>query len=219
MHMCTEQNIKNDIEKTIEKILRTEDKDFSWIDDYIRKNGAQHNGLAEAVFRKAVALGNLEYIRLHIEDVELNDCDGYSTYLYETDDEDIRDFLMEHGAFKSYLDYGDCRFAVQTAENQILAFDPDFQKEVFEKYLEVFELSEEDVGQILSGEIEYDGEADIEHDMEMLGVSFEDGKAVFRDMVDEDGGELVELLELLGWECSFEGVDWSLETLGVYFID
>ena len=55
-------------------------------------------------------------------------------------------------------------------------------------------------------------------DMEALGICVEDNEIVFEDKVDSDGWELRDLLEELGWDCSFEGEQWKFETNGVYFI-
>ena len=52
-----------------------------------------------------------------------------------------------------------------------------------------------------------------------MGISAEDGDIAFSDMVGDGGYSTKELLEELGWDCSFEGDSWKLETLGVYFID
>ena len=58
--------------------------------------------------------------------------------MYETDDEEMQEILMNHGAFKSWDDYEDCRFAMETVNGEILAFDSDFQQEVFKKYKAIF---------------------------------------------------------------------------------
>lgn len=48
-------------------------------------------------------------------------------------------------------------------------------------------------------------------------INVEDDAISYEDMIDSDGWELKELLEYLGWHCSFEGTSWKLETAGVYY--
>lgn len=191
-----------------------------YIEDY---EDLYSEDIHDFAFREAIRQGVAAYIEEHAEEFDLNDDGGSSSYLYETDDEDIQELLMDMGAFRSWEDYDDCRFAVETVNGSILAFDADFQREVFEKYLEITGITEDDVLAMLEDE-EKAEEFDNEHDryfceeMEMLGVTEEDGVIALVDKVDSDGGMLRDLLEELGWDCRFEGERWKLETNGVYFI-
>ena len=54
--------------------------------------------------------------------------------------------------------------------------------------------------------------------LEVLGVYVDGDNICFKEMYDEDGYELKELLEELGWICEFEGTVSRFETSGVYFI-
>ena len=174
-------------------------------------------------FREAIRQGITEYIEEYAENFDLNDGGGYSTYLHETDDEEIQDLLMDLGAFRSWDEYDDCKFAVETVNGSVLAFDSDFQQEVFAKYLKIYNITEDDVITMFDDEAQADA-FDSEHDryfvedMAALGVTVQNGVIEFEDKVDSDGGELRDLLDELGWYCAFEGERWKLETNGVYFI-
>ena len=217
-----------ELESEIQTMLGTAGEDFSELEEYIEEHEDDYSGdLADYTFREAIRSGNREYVEAHAEDFDLNDGDGCSTYLYETDDEEMQELLMDCGAFRSWEDYEDCLFAVETVNWEILSFDPDFQKEAYEQYKEEFGLTDEQIMKIL-GQDDEDEEDEteepetdryVEDDMEALGVSFEDGEPQFMDMISSGGSETKELLEELGWSCSFEGDSWKLETVGVYFID
>ena len=89
--------------------------------------------------------------------------------------------------------------------------------------MELYGITEEDVIIMLEDEDRAE-EFDSEHErffceeMETLGVEVANDAISFIDKVDSDGGMLRDLLEDLGWDCSFEGERWKLETNGVYFI-
>ncbi len=212
-----------DVEQSIKDILLECKDDFSELDEYIKEHADEYEGnLEEFAFRTAVQLGNADYVEDHVSNIDLNDGDGCSTYLYETDDEGIQEILLRHGAFRSWDDYEDCRFAVETVNGDILAFDPDFQAEVYVKYKEKYGLTDEDVKKILAGnsdENEY--ERDVWEDLLAIGILDIDGEIVFNEK-DADGsldGYLIkDILEELGWELEFEGESWKLETIGVFFI-
>ena len=212
-----------EIEQRITDLLSCYEDDAE-ITEYIEDHEDLYSeDIHDFAFREAIRQGVAAYIEEHAEEFDLNDDGGSSSYLYETDDEEIQELLMDMGAFRSWEDYDDCRFAVETVNGSILAFDPDFQREAFEKYLEITGITEDDVLAMLEDE-EMAEEFDNEHDryfseeMEMLGVTEEDGAIALVDKVDSDGGMLRDLLEELGWDCSFEGERWKLETNGVYFI-
>ena len=154
----------------------------------------------------------------YIDDIYLNDCDGCSSYLDETENEDMIELLSSHGAYRSWDYYGDFRFAVETVNGEVLAFDMDFQAAVYEKYKGTFGFTDAIIiGALESGETEL-GERCVDSDMEVLGVPFKDGEPRFDDMCGCDGMELMSLLEELEYDVSFEGESWKFETLGVYFI-
>lgn len=116
-------------------------------------------------------------------------------------------------------DYDDCRFAMETVNGEVLAFDEDFQRTVYEKYKKEFGFTDNRLRELLAeGDDDDESDRDIETDLSALGVEFEEDSVVFNDKCGEDGYELMDLLEELGWDCSFEGDSWKLETIGVYFI-
>lgn len=208
------------IEQIVRDLLMASPEDFDELDEFVEEHEDDHpDGLADYVFRLAIQMGNTAYVEEHADEFDLNDGDGYSTYLNETDDEEMQEVLMSHGAFRSWDDYDDCKFAMETVNGEVLAFDDDFQREAFEKYKKDFGFTDEKLRDLLADGI-YDDESgrDVEADLTALGVSFEDDDLTFSDKCGDDGYELMELLEELGWDCSFEGDSWKLETIGVYFI-
>lgn len=219
-----------EIEAHIHELLAANPPQLDEVEDYVEHYGDLYEkDLNEFAFREAIRCGAADYVRDHAEDFDLNDADGCSSYLYLTENKDIQEILMDHGAFKSWDDYDECRFACETVNWEILAFDGDFQKEVFEEYLRVTGLTREKIIRMLTDE-DYDAEEDdelteeqrdrwFEEDFEALGVCVEDGQLTFYDMVGDSGSGTQQLLEELGWSCDFEGDSWKLNTVGVYFID
>ena len=209
-----------EIEAYIIQALSKSTKVFSELYDYMEEHSEDYDDdIEEFAFRAAVRVGNFEYVNEHIDDIELNDCGDCSTYLDETEDESMQDLLMSHGAYRSWDFYGDFKFAMETVNGSLLAFDMDFQYDVYEKYKETFGFTDAMISAALeSGETEL-GDRDVESDMETLGVSFNNGEPSFEDMCGEDGMELMDLLEELEYDVSFEGESWKFETLGVYFIE
>ena len=204
-----------DIESEVDRMLEELEDDFTELEDFISEHKDEYSDdLADYAFRTAIQNGNRKYVDQYADDFDLNDSgDGYSTYIYETDDEDMRELLMDHGAFKSLDDYSECRFAMETMNGEILAFDEDFQREVFEKFKEENDLTDEKVIEMLT-----EDEGDFVNELECIGVTVKNGEISFEDKCCEDGCDLRDLLESLGWECDFEGDSWKFETLGVYFI-
>ena len=212
-----------EIEKHIIELFSAYENDSELVEYLADLKDMYSDDIYEFAFREAIRQGVTDYIEEYAENFDLNDGCGYSTYLHETDDEEIQELLMDLGAFRSWDEYSDCKFAVETVNGSILAFDGDFQKEAFAKYLETCGIKEDDIIAMFEDEEKAD-EFDAEHDryffeeMEMLGITVEDGEISFVDKVDSDGGMLRDLLEDLGWNCAFEGEQWKLETNGVYFI-
>lgn len=217
-----------EIEAHISKLLENNPDEFDEIEEYIGSVEDDYSkDVNDFTFREAIRVGATNYVEAYASDFDLNDGAGYSTYLYETDDPDMQEILMDHGAFKSLDDYVDCRFAVETVNGEILAFDSDFQQEVFEKYLEVTGLTKDKIIQMLADDYDQDEDEDlpedfdryIEEDFEALGIELEDGDISLIDKVGDRGYGTRVLIEELGWDCKFEGDSWKLETLGVYFVD
>ena len=221
---ATEENepiTQETIEEMVRNLLVANPDSFEELDEFVEDHEEDHpDGLADYVFRLAIQMGNIKYVEEHAENFDLNDGEGYSTYLYETEDEEMQDVLMNHGAFRSWDDYDDCKFAMETVNGEILAFDSEFQKEAYEKYKEEFGFTDKKLRKIITEGLDDDEDydRDVETDMTALGVSFENDEITFDDKCGDDGYELMDILEELGWDCAFEGDSWKFETLGVYFI-
>lgn len=206
------------VEYLMQRVEELMEEDMDALDEFIEEHEEDYPELLERAFLLAVQKGNMEFVETHIDDVELNNGDdGNSEYLYETDSQEMKELLMDYGALYSWGDYEDCRFAVETTEQTIIALSEGFQEEVYEKYKEKFNLTDGQISSILEEEAN-DSSRDVARDMEALGVSFSDGVPTFGNKYGDDGYELMELLEELGWECDFEGNSWKFETTGVYFI-
>ena len=218
--------IPNDekIEAHIVELMASAEDDDSEVVEYIEEQEENYSGdIADFAFREAIRQGIISYIENHAEEFDLNDEGGYSSYLDESDDPEVQEVLMECGAFRSWEDYDDCRFAVETVNGSVLAFSEDFQRELFQKYLDTYNLSKEAVVAMFSDEesvetFEDEHERCFSDDMDTMGICVEAEEISFEDKVDSDGWELREIIEELGWSCSFEGDSWKLETIGVYFI-
>ena len=199
--------MRSELEASVAELLREANDDFSDLEDYLTEHEGEYDGdLWEYAFREAIRQGNASYVSDHVDDFDLNDEGSYSTYLYETNDSGMREILFDSGAFANMEDYSDCRFAAETVNCSIINFDPDFQREVFEKYLEVHDLTEEAAIRFLEEGIDEAEEEKedaeeycFEDDMEALGAEVEDGQISFRDMCwEEKGPEAKDLLESLG---------------------
>ena len=203
-------------------------EDDDEIDEFLEECEDEYSeDIRDFAFREAIRQGITEYIENHIDDFDLMDNGDSSSYLDETDDEDIQELLMSYGAARSFDDYTDCKFAVETVNDNVLSYDRDFQEEVFKKYLSVFDLTSQSIVEMfldagLVENFEKKHSRDFKEDMSLMGISVQDRKIKFSDRTDwsnnGNGIELYELIEKLGWECEFEGDSWKFETRGVYFI-
>jgi len=211
---------KKQLEKMVKDMLIESPEEFDELEEFVEEHEDEYpDGLADYVFRLAIQMGNMTYVDEYADEFDLNDGDGCSTYLDETDDEEMQELLMDHGAFRSWDDYDDCKFAMETVEGTVLVFDNGFQREVFEKYKKDFNFTDERLREIfVDGAGEEESDRDVAGDLSALGVSFDRETIVFDDKCGNGGHMLMDLLEELGWECDFEGDSWKLETNGVYFI-
>lgn len=217
------------IEELLEKALA--DNDCERAEQIVEDNEEDYDGdLYEAAFRIAVQQACYDYVSEHYDDVELNDIDGcWSSYLHETEDEGIIDFLASVGAYRDWDEFCDYKFAVETVNNTVLAFDSDFHREVVDKVLSVIGLSESAIASKLD-----DGSAEeyelpdtlsgidtgtLQELCEVLLITSEEGIFTLGEYEgDECGWQVRELIESLGWDCTFEGESWKFETNGVYYI-
>ena len=216
--------IDKEIEARIAELMESAGEDDSEVLEYIEEQRENYSDdIDDFAFREAIRQGIVSYIENHAEEFNLNDEGGSSSYLYETDDPEIQSLLMDCGAFRSWDDYCDYQFAMETVNGSILAYDQDLQLALFEKYMETHGLTEDDIIAMFDDEEAVES-FDEEHncsfydDMEAIGISVENGRFCYDDKLETDGYELRDLLEELGWDCDFEGECWKFETNGVYFI-
>jgi len=217
------------IEEMLEKALA--DNDCETAEQIVADNEDDYEGdIAEAAFRIAVQQACYDYVSDHYEDVELNDIDGcWSSYLHETEDESIIDLLTSVGAYRDWDEFCDYKFAVETVNNTVLAFDEEFHKEIWDKVVSILGLTEAQIAKKLeSGEAEeYELPDEIsgmdtgtlQELCDVLLVTAEgDTLSLDEYSGDECGWQLRELVESLGWDCAFEGESWKFETNGVYYL-
>lgn len=100
-------------------------------------------------------------------------------------------------------DFSECRFAVNSADWKILSFRPDFQREIFENFLDQNGLELADVLDYLDGDgPEPDYRGDLKRSLHAIGMYSFRGEPAFEDLTGEDGCEAMELIEWLGFNCS-----------------
>ena len=207
------------IDSAIEELLRKSPIDFHEIKTFISDNEDGYDGdLAEHVFRLAVRLGCEDYVREYADDIDLNDEGDCSSYLHENESEDMQELLFDHGAFRSWDEYDECNFALETMNWTVLVYSDELQEEAMEKCLDEYDLS---VGE-LEDFLEDDSISKRKKDrligsLEMLGITVDEdgdigyaGEIAPRDLLDE--------LVNLGYEVDFEGQSNRFESNGVYFI-
>lgn len=179
----------------------------------------------EVAFHAAVLANNYAYCTSHIGEIDLWPDGGHTPYVSETDDPQILDLLFMHGAIRDTDEYDDCRFLMASIDSFIIAFEPDLAEEVFKKLLQEEGITEAQFCACVRGEVE-DQEGDKEYYDEivkMFGISItDDNKVEFVNNPQPDGYRIIdpiELLEGLGYGCSFEGRSGGLEgDVGMYYI-
>ena len=195
------------------------------IDEY--EDDWEDGSLAVKALEIAVETGNYDYIDEHVDDFDTTEM-GY--LLDHTDDDEIIALLNDHGIFRDWEDYGDCLFAFESVNCTILAFDPDFRREVWKKYREEYGISDRDVMIALTDE-EAVADDDMEYDVptacKYLNVVMEGKQPALGDSdyyddldigSDFNGADIKEFLESLGYEFEFEGQQGRFGSNGVYFI-
>lgn len=210
---------RQDIE-TVEKLVNENREIFRTTND---------EDIDETTFRIAIEEDCVDYIAQHCFDIELNSIDGYSPYLYMTDNKLIQNILMDAGASKNLDDYCDCLFAMETVNGLLLALDDDFRKEIVTKMLSVSSLDETTLAAMIEDntleEYEYPESCPLSDSLDCicnaLALSAADGQLEYESIPfdDSDSGYVIlDLIRDLGWNPDFEGDMWKLETCGVYFI-
>ena len=202
-----------------EDIDRVEELVNEYEDDFDDEN------LGQKALELAVEAGCTDYVEEHIEDFDTWDM----AYLMNlTDDPGMIEALNDHGIYHDWDYFADFRFVFETVNGTLLCFDPELRKEALEKYMSQNSLTREQIAAILSDEELDDALVidpdDVKYACELLGISLVDGELV-PDEPDSmgdypiDGWEAMDLLERLGYDISFEGESWKLETNGVYYIE
>lgn len=197
----------------------------------VEENGAVWKGekeLGTVALETAVKQGCTAYVREHANDFDT----FYMSYLHDlTTDTFMHSALAEAGICRDSEDYSGFRFAMESTNGTVLSFDPELQKECWEKYRELHPCSDEDVLRVLQAMEDGDPEtADLENDDEyelakacaLLNVSEEDGGITlipFDETCGKTYWDLPELLDSLGFDTGFEGDSWKMETDGVYYIE
>lgn len=176
----------------------------------------------------AVEQGCTEYVQNHVPEF-----DPFNLgYLHDkTTDNDMHETLAELSVFRDAEDFFDCKFAMETTNGTVLAFQPEFQRECWDKFRELHPCSDEDVLRILGvleeeGDLDFveleDEEYEIARACTLLNVREENGGIVledFDDTLEKEYWDLSDLIDELGYETRFEGDSWKLETNGVYYIE
>ena len=241
---------KQEIEKTVADMLSAVPADFDALDKFIAEHADEYDGyddeedeeyeddeeyydydpdreLTKYVFKLAVKTGNTDYVRNHVDYFNMEE----SSYLDYTDDEEMRDILISNGAMPEWDQYRKCRFAIETVNWSVIAFRPEFQREMYETFKKSRNLTDEDIHAILQDmnweENEYDwlpqidecdlavNDAhnvqgwDVMRIMRTIGVYFKDGVLTFIDPEKYYSGDdhhcLIDLLDALGYKRKFEG--------------
>lgn len=209
-----------------------EAEDIERVEELVNEyeNEIEDENLGQKALELAVESGCTDYVEEHIEDFDTWDM-GYLLDL--TEDPSMIEVLNDHGIYHEWEYYDGSRFALETVNGTVLSFDPDFHKEVWVKYMEEHNLSDESVVALLNklstGEDLNDEEEELEMVCDLLKVSVSDngtlqlGEYGWSGEVESECGasgfDLVELLENLGYDIKFVGERWKLETNGVYYIE
>ncbi len=194
------------------------------------ENDLEYSSYEKEVFAIAVRTGNEEYIEEHAEDFDLNSAenywgDPYCPFLNETEDEGIRQVLLDHGAFVDWENYDTCPFATDTSNWFVISFTADFQEEVFGKILEYLGYDEDEFFETVEDWDQADsvfvGEYSLSDLMKYMEWEPEDGEIRFQDFgytTSENGAKIMDVLEELGYELDFIGTQSKFETTGVYYL-
>lgn len=187
--------------------------------------------LADTAFCIAIRVGCKAYVQDHCDDVELNREDGWSSpYLDETDDKDMRDLLISCGARVNWMEYDGYSLAIETVNYSVLSFTESFQDAVFQKLLSVLSLTSTQLAEILADEKALENyqmpsvldEFSLEEVCEALQIELDEGDvslSSFGYMDSDDGSNVKDIVEALGWQFDFEGQEWGLGASGVYYIE
>lgn len=166
---------------------------------------------AEAV-ELAVKYGCREYLERHIEDYGARE----KSALYEFADEEMAEFLAELGIRRSLEDFKGYRLAIDTVNGTLVSFTHAFQKELFEKYLSLRDMSEKEALEMLEEDEEDEGTMilpDLASACELLGIAEKDGTFVAEPFEWLDTGvdvsDLEYLVEMLGYKFDFVDELWK----------
>lgn len=190
------------------------------LDTFVEEHEDFYSGyLYEYAFEQAVIYGLYSYVDEHAYDVDLNDGDdGECRHFANTDDPEMIEILKDNGAMWSYEDYADeHRLVIDSGEWEILSFKESLQKQVFEEYLMVREYSERDIINILRVRDKEKYKTVLE-ELEMMGIDIIKDEICFLNMEGKGGGDLMDLVEELGYTFEFDGTENKMFTEGIYYI-
>lgn len=176
--------------------------------------------LDELVFRTAVRCGAVYYVEEHADDVNLNDRSGHSSYFAETDSEEMKELLWEMGAARQKKDLSHCRFLMEEVSGSIVKYDLSFQQEVFKEFMAENCLTEKLLVSLYEARGGLDDiDISLEDNLYAIGVDVSETGIAYRDLTGDDGDDLKDILEDLGWLCEYEGPADSDSIDGYYYIE
>jgi hypothetical protein len=207
------------------------EKNMAMVYEIKKSHEKVFNNIEDLMFRAAVRAGNYSYVEEHVNCVDLNPNVGVtSLYLDEASDDSIRELLMQYGALMDLDEYdGYYSLAIDTVTDAVLSFTTSFQKQVFDKFMDVSGMSQDQLKRALEDE---DSLIDTNLPEPLADYNLQDIHNAFRFIIKDEkveidtygylnevsGWELKAIIEALGWEFEFEGVSWKLETNGVCYI-
>lgn len=199
---------KKQLEEAIrDAVIKEHYKD---VEKLIAANKAVYEGdLKEFAFRIAVREGVYFYLVRYYRDVKMNDIkDCWSSYLSETEDAKIIDYLEKMGALRFPDEYSDCKLAIEDMKDNVIVFKPDFYREIWNKFVSFSGLTEDRIAEMLNNdeacEYEFGEEMNyltLEDVCYNLQVSTEGNTIVLNEGDWEDHGYgIAEIAEALGWK-------------------
>ncbi len=226
-------NKEQAIKKLTKLFKNAEDDDYSEVDQFVDEQlfhyeGDEDGELDELAFRIAIRLEAVEYVREHVDEIDLYRPKKERSYSLETKNKEILS-ILDYDESDSWDDYADCKLVIEALAYTVLFFQEEFQREVFDKYLELAEIKEEDVIKYLqkaktgeSGENTCSNKDlySLDKVIKILRVREDKGELVLKyDYPLEDSNSLKHLVESLGWEFSFDGGGGKCESSGVFYIE
>ena len=184
----------------------------------------------EEVLAVAVREGNYDYVCEHAADFDLNIKENswgepYSPYIDETENENIRQALYDRGAFVDWEEFRNAPIAIDAANGVVISFTAEFQEEVYEQVLDYLGYDPDELIESLEDpSLSFTTQvADYSLDKveELLDWVVDDEEIRFTDFgygVSENGDQIMEILEALGFEFDYVGSNIRDQANGVYYL-